>query len=386
MIKAEMTELKKLLTQKNCHITRICGCYVDGDKNKKAQFAHSFLSLPEEETFKYFELLRKPLSGTPGKNTIDLAFLPDAEKEDGQQAFLLKLLDSGLKDDALVEEFFDRIISSYEFVGNYLILVVHDVYDVPGKSKDGMVMDDASDDVYSYLLTSICPVKLSDPGLSFDPITGEFHNRNRDWVVDMPLHGFLFPAFNDRCTDIHNMLYYSKDAEALGDDFIDLMLGCERPMTAGSQKETFQALVEETLGDGCEFTAVKNIHEKMSELIAEHSEEPTPLILDRAEVKSLFASSGVANDRMADFDRHYDVSVGTAGADPSLRISNVYNTRSFDVKTPDVVVKVKPDRTDLIEQGVSGGRPCLMIALSGEVEVNGISVHPGAINEENDNE
>ncbi len=371
MIKAELSELKKLMTQKNCSITRICGCYVDGDKNKKATFSRSFLALPEEEMFKYFEILRKSLSGTMGKNCLDLAFTPEAEQEGGAQEFLLRLRKSGLKDEALLEEYYNRIISSFEYVGNYLILVVHDVYDVPGRATDGAEMEDASDNVYEYLLTALCPVNLSEPGLSYDPVTNEFHNRNRDWIVEMPFVGYLFPAFNDRAADIHNLLYYSKDAENLNDSLIELLLNCTEPMTAGGQKETFQSLVEETLGETCGFEEVKNIHEKMGEMIEEHKEEAQPLVLDRHEVKTLFASSGVANEKMAEFDSHYEHS---AGQDTPLRMTNLYNTRSFDVKMPDVVIKVKPDRTDLIDEKVIDGRPCVVVQLNGDVEVNGISL------------
>ncbi len=313
--------------------------------------------------FKYFEILRKALSGTPGKNAVDMAFLPESEEEGGSQDFLLKLRASGLKDEGLVDEFFNRIISTYNYVGNYLILVVHDAYDVPGKSTDGEEMVDASDEVYDYLLTVICPVNLSDPGLSYDPVTNEFHNRNRDWIVELPMNGFLFPAFTDRTTDIHNILYYSKDAENLGDEFIEMMLGCTHALTAGGQKETFQALVEETLGETCQFEAVKNIHEKMGELIEEHREELTPLMLDRGELKGLFASSGVDNAHMAEFEQHYEAAAGDSAP---LMVSNVYNPRSFDIKTPDVVIKVKPDRTDLSDERTVDGRPCLVVELGGE--------------------
>lgn len=34
MTKQEISEIKKLFTPKNCSITRICGCYVDGEKIK----------------------------------------------------------------------------------------------------------------------------------------------------------------------------------------------------------------------------------------------------------------------------------------------------------------------------------------------------------------
>ena len=375
MIKQEVSEIKKLFTQKNCSITRICGCYVDGEKNKKTQFKQAFLSLPEEEMFKYFEILRKSLSGTMGKNMLNLEFPLRSEEEGGTQEFLLRLRNSRLKDDSLLEEFYDRIIESYEYVGNYLILVVHDAYDVPGRSTDGIDMEDASDEVYEYLLTCICPVNLSKPGLSYNAEENSFHNRIRDWIVELPETGFLFPAFNDRSTDLHSTLYYSKNAEELKEGFVDGLLGCPLPLSAGGQKETFQALIEETLGETCELEVVKNIHEKLTEMVEEHKEELQPLVLDKNEVKTLFASSGVSSDKMEEFDRHFDE---TAGEDTSLLVSNVLNTRSFEVKTPDVVIKVKPERTDLIETRTINGRKCLVIELDGNVEVNGVNVRAGS--------
>jgi len=371
MTKQEISEIKKLLTQRNCSITRICGCYVDGEKNKKTELKQAFLALPEEEMFKYFEILRKTLSGTLGKNLLTLEFPLASEEEGGTQEFLLRLRDSKLKDDALLEEFYDKIISAYEYVGNYLILLVHDVYDVPGKASDGLEMEDASDEVYEYILACICPVELSKPGLSYNAVENTFQNRIRDWVVSLPETGFLFPAFNDRCSDIHSTLYYTKDAEELKDSFVDQLLGCPLPLTAGSQKETFQALIEETLGETCDIEIVKNIHDTLTEMVEEHKEEPAPLVLDKNEVKTILASSGVANEKLEQFDRCYDE---TAGEQTSLLAGNVMNARTFEIKTPDVIVKVSPDRTDLIETRNINGRDCLVIALDGNVVVNGINV------------
>ncbi len=384
MNKQEISEIKKLLTQKNCSITRICGCYVDGEKNKKTELKQAFLALPEEEMFKYFEILRKTLSGTLGKNLLTLEFPLKTEEAGGTQEFLLRLRDSKLKDETLLEEFYDKIIETYEFVGNYLILVVHDVYDVPGRTKDGIDMDDASDEVYEYILTCICPVNLSKPGLSYNAEENTFQNRIRDWVVGLPETGFLFPAFNDRCVDLHSTLYYSKDSEELKESFVEQLLGCPLPLSAGGQKETFQALIEETLGETCDIEVVKNIHDKLNEMVEEHKDEPAPLILDKNEVKTLFASSGVSNEKMEEFDKHYDE---TAGEDTSLVVSNVVNTRTFEVKTPDIVIKVKPERTDLIETRTINGRECLVIELGGSVEVNGITVRSSRSEpEENDEE
>ncbi len=409
MTKRDISELKKLLTPKNCSITRICGCYVDGEKNKKTRIQQAFLALPEEDMFKYFELLRKILSGSLGKNLMTLEFplalelsginaaaggsplvsAEDAlpEEQSGEEApgenpdswnaheFLLHLRDSKLKDDLLLEAYYDRIIENYEYVGNYLILLVHDAYDVPGKTTDGIEMEDASDEVYEYILSCICPVELSKPGLSYDAEDNTFRNRDRDWVVSMPETGFLFPAFNDRSTDIHSMLYYSKKSEERKDGFVEQLFGCPLPLSADTQKETFQALIEESLGEDCDIETVKSIHERLSELAQEHKEEPEPLALDKNEVKTILADSGVANEKLFEFDRHYDE---TAGENTSLLMNNVMNTKSFEVKMPDVVIKVNPERTDLIETRSIDGRECLVIPLDGSVSVNGISVRTTA--------
>lgn len=374
MIKQEINELKRLYTPSNCSITRICGCYVDGEKNKKTEFKEAFLSLPEEEIFKYFELLRKTLSGSLGKNLLNLDFPLASEQEGGTQAALLALRDSKLKDDALIEEFYDRVINTYEYVGNYLILLIHDAYDVPGKTTDGLTMDDASDTVFEYIMCCICPVNLSKPGLSYDSINNEFHNRIRDWVVEMPETGFLFPSFNDRATDIHSTLFYSKNPEEAHSEFVENILGCTLPLSAGTQKEAFQALIEETLGDEVEYEVVKNIHENLTEMIEEHKEIPEPLTLDKHQVKSLFEKSGVKEEKLTDFDKLYDAA---AGEDTSLFVNNVANVRTFEVKTPDVVIKVNPERADLVNTLQIDGKRCLVIEINDHVEVNGITIHQG---------
>lgn len=379
MIKTEINEIKKLFTQSKCSITRICGCYVDGEKNKKTELKEAFLALPEEDIFKYFEIFRKTLSGSLGKNLFNMEFPLATESEGGTQEFLLKLRNSKLKDDALLENFYDKVIESYDYPGNYLILLIHDVYDIPGKTTDGIMMEDASDEVYEYLLCSICPVNLSKPGLSYNSETNTFQNRIRDWIVDMPETGFLFPAFNDRGSDIHSTLFYSKDAGDLHDTLVEHVLGCVLPLTASSQKETFQVLIEETLGEDCEYEVVKNIHEKLNEMVEEHKDVPEPLSLNKNEVKSLLADSGVEEKKLDYFDQCYDA---TAGEKTSLMVSNVFNAKAFEVKTPDVSIKVNPERLDLVETKTINGRPCLVIEINDQVEVNGIPVRSSMGEEE----
>lgn len=371
MNKKEILEIRKQFTPANCAITCICGCYVDHEKTKKMESKEAFLSLPEEEAFKYFDIFKKTLSGTVGKNILNLEFPLDEEVQGGTQEFLLKLRNSRLEDDMLLEEFYDKVIATYEYAENYYIILIHAMYDIPGKSSDGMEMFDASDEVYEYLLMSICPVSLSKAGLSYNAEDNRIQDRIRDWIVDVPSKGFLFPAFNDRGTDLHSVLYYTKKSEDLQPELISQLLGAKMPMSADTQREIFQMIIENTLGEDGDYETVRNIHGTLNELIEEHKEEPEPLSLDKTEVKKIFEKSGVDGEKMENFDHNFETN---AGEKSSLLASNIAETKKFNIETPDVVIKVNPERADLVETRIIDGRQCLVIPVDDHIEVNGINV------------
>ena len=372
MNKKEVAEIRRQYVPERCTISRICGCYVDAEKNIKTTMKEAFLSLPEDDAFKYFTIFKKTLSGTVGRNLVNLDLPLEEEHEGGHQEFLLKLRNSKLKDDALVEEFYNRIIDTFPFGENYYIILIHVAYDVPGKATDGTEMYDASDNVFEYLLCSLCPVHLSKPGLGYNEAKNCIENRIQDWIVDQPMKGFLFPALNDRYTDIHSMLYYTKNATDLQEDFLKNMFGCTRiPLDADSQKETFNCLIADTLGTDCDYSVVKNIHEILNEKIEEFKDSPEPLELGKQDVRRLFEDSGVPDSRMEDFDQCYDEEVGEQ---TTFLATNIASSRKFNIETPDVVVKVNPEAADLVETRIIDGRQCLVIAINEHVEVNGISI------------
>ena len=371
MNKKKVLEIRKQFTPANCAITRIAGCYVDHEKNKKMESKSAFLSLPEEEAFKYFDIFKKTLSGTMGKNMLNMEFPIDQEMPGGTQEFLMKLKASKLEDDMLLEEFYDKVIATYEYAENYYIILIHAMYDVPGRSSDNMEMFDASDEVYEYLVCSICPVSLSKAGLSYNAESNCIQDRIRDWVVDMPDKGFLFPAFNDRSTDIHGVLYYTKKSEDLQPELIEQLLGARMPMSANTQKETFQMLIEDTLGEDGDYETIRNIHDTLNDMIEEHKEEQEPLQLDKTDVRKVFEKSGVSSEKMECFDQNYEE---TAGEKTSLLATNITETKKFQIETPDIVIKVNPERADLIETRVIDGRQCLVIAVDDHIEVNGVNV------------
>lgn len=372
MNKKEIAEIKRLFHPDRTPITRVCGCYVDGEKNKKTKLKEAFLSLPEEEMFKYFEIFKKTLSGTIGRNLLDMEFPLTQEAGGGSQEYLMKLKSSQLKDDELLDEFYDKVIETFLYPENYYIVLIHGAYDIPKKASDGIEMFDASDDVYEFLLCSICPVKLTKPGLCYNEDTNTIEQRTRDWFVEVPMTGFLFPAFTDRNTDIHSILYYSKNPEELNEDFARLLLGCELPLTATSQRETFNSLVSETLQGECTYETVKTIHTTLNELIDEHKDDPEPVALDKNDVKRLLSENGATEETLEHFDEDFEQAGGDSQT--ALYVSNVVNRRKFEIKTPSITIQVKPECADLIETRILEGRPYFVIPADDSVEVNGIPV------------
>ncbi|MDD6213424.1 MAG: DUF4317 domain-containing protein [Clostridiales bacterium] len=379
MNKKEILEIRRQFKESKSTISRICCCYVNHEKEKIMESSGMFLTLPEEELFKYFDIFRRTLSGTLGKNMLNMEFPREQEAPGGTQHFLMQLRESRLEDETLVSEFFDQVISSYSYPENYLILLIYAAYDVPGKSTDSLEMFDASDTVYSHILCSICPVNLTKPGLCYNADSNALQNRIRDWVVDNPMNGFLFPAFNDRNTDIHGVLYYTAKPEELQDDFIEKILGSVTPLSAGTQKETFHELVETALGENCDYEVLKTIHENLNEMVENNKENPDPLELSQPDVRRLLETSGVPEENLTNFDEHFR---RAAGENTSLLASNISEPRKFQIESSGITIKAAPEYIDLIETRIIDGRPCLVIAVDDHVELNGVMVRTLSMSEQ----
>ena len=371
MNKKETLEIRKLFTQESSCLSRICGCYVDFNKEKVCSFQDAFLSLPKDEALKYYDLFKSTLSGTIGKQLLNMEFPTNQEFQGGTQEFLLQLRNSELKDDALNQAFYDKVIQAFDYAENYYIILIYGAYDVPGRSTYGAEMYDASEEVYPFLLCSICPVNRSKGGLSYLSESNCIGERVRDWIVEAPMKGFLFPAFNDRSADIHNVLYYTKNPEDSHPELIEQVLGSVTPMSPVNQKETFQSILMNTLGEDADYEVVSNIHENLNEMIAETKNNPDPLTLSKHEVKNLLEISGVPSQELQDFDHTYEE---IAGPKTALIASNLTNTKKLSIETPDIIIKVNSDRTDLIQTQYINGRQCFVITVDDHVEINGMSV------------
>ena len=376
MNEKEIGELRRRQRRDRSNITAIYGCYVNDNKEIITQFRQSTGIMPENESDKYFALLRRVFSGGIGKNLIDITFKTSQVASSPEHALLMELRKSALKDEEKLQELYQKIIDNIQLEGSYVILLGCDSYDVPFKSKDDAMQKDASEENFTYLVCAICPVKQTKANLHYVPEEKLFHDGAIQNLVSAPALGFLFPAFDNRSTNIYNALFYTRDIKAGQDQLIEALFNTPVPKPAAEQKKSFEALLSTCLGEECSLDVVQTVHDQLSQRIELHKESkvPEPLLITKEDVKEVLASCGVSEEHMAKFSVDYDEAFGF---EAELHPKNIIDNKHFEVKTPDVVIKVDPTRADLVETRIIGGVKYILICADENVEVNGVNIHIG---------
>lgn len=407
MTNKDVLELKRRYKKSDCTFTKMCGCYVNSEKEIILNLDETFLNLEEEDFFKYLEIAKKTLSGTIGNNLLELEFPLEEEKAGGKQQFLMGLRESKLKNSALLESFYQMVIENYDYTGNYLILVFHDAYDVMKKTSDNLKLDE-SEEVYEYLLCAICPVTLTKPGLGYLEAENRIGSRYRDWVVSVPESGFVFPAFTDRSTDIHSVMFYTKDAKEPHIEMIEGALGCPPKRTATQQKNTFQAIISNAISDEDERTrTIMEIQESLSQMIDEPAATSEslqePVLLDCRAVQEILTEtelpeeittkiSSAYEENFADMPPVVDHLIDSKILAESAKVrkekalieqvqklqeklNEVTNETIGQDEKFDVILRVKPQKVDQITSQVINGKKSLIIPMDEDeqITVNGVT-------------
>lgn len=374
MNEKEIAELRRRFRQDKSSITHVRGCYVNENREIISEFDQSLTLSRQEDAEKILAVLRKTLSGAVGRNLLDIEFDTRQVVEGDEHRLLMALRDSRLADQESVHALFRRVIASLDLAGNYLILLAYDAYDVPYRSKDGQRQDDASDQVFTYILCAVCPVKLTKDALSYYIQENQFRSVEADWVVAAPEVGFLFPAFDDRATNLYNALYYTRDISQSHPDFVDALFKSQVPMPAAVQKETFQSILGDTLEEECRYEVVQAVHDELCGMIAAHKEskEEDPLVISKVTVKQVLHECGVSPDHVERFEEQYDRQFGP---EADLPPRNIVDEKQLEVKTPDVTIRVSLERSDLVETRIIDGRRYILIRAEEGVEVNGVQIH-----------
>ena len=374
MNQKEIGEIRRRVRRDRSNMTAIYGCYVNSQKEIITEFKQSTGIMPENEAEKYFGTMKRILSGGIGRNLIDITFQTAQVANSSEHKLLMDLRSTALQDSALRQTFYQKVIEAVNLDDAYVILLGFDSYDVPFKSKDDEVQADASSEVYNYLLCAVCPVKLAKPVLRYIAEEKVFHDGGADNVIAAPEFGFLFPAFDNRSTNIYNALYYTRSPKESHQSFVDAIFNVPIPKPAEEQKKSFEALLSVSLEEECSLDVVQTVHDHIRQCIELHKESrmPEPLLINKEQVKEALKECGVTEKNVAKFSVTYD---DVFGYEAELHPKNIINANRFEINTPDVSIKVNPEKADLIETRVIGGVKYLLICADENVEVNGVNIH-----------
>ena len=379
MNQKEIREIKKRLNPEKDSISRIYGCYVNAAREIVTTLDLSGGLMEQEEAELYFKLLKKSLSGTIGKNLLDIEFTTSQVENSDEHRLLQALRTSHLRDEGLRDALYRRIIESLNFGDDsYVILLASDSYDVPFKGSDDEIFDEGASDIFDYILCCVCPVKDAKSALRYFAEEHNFRSSSTGHVLGAPELGFLFPAFDDRSANIYNALYYSHALSDVHEDFIAGIFNAQRvPMSAGEQKNTFSDALCESLGDDCNLEVIKAVHREFRECLQLHKEsnDPEAPEIEIEDVDDILKNSGVPEEKVKAFNEACRQKFGEAS---SLNPTNVMETKKFEMTTPEVKITIDPEYTDLIETKLIDGRTCLVIPANGDITVNGIEITASA--------
>ncbi len=379
MIDKELSEIKKTLSVKKAAATSVKGCYINAEGRIITTFERSFGLIEEAEIEKYLAIFKRTLSGGLQKNLIDIAFSPEQVSEGEEYKLLNTLKKSSLEDGEALSTFYEKIASTVKSKDNYAVLLLFNSYDVPFKGRNDALAADIHEDgglgeVYSYILCALCPVKAGKSALCYDPIEKTFTNSRGEGTVCAPTLGFLFPAFDGRQTNIHNALFYTRSTEELSEEFLSAIFGkTPLPMPAAEQFRSFRTVLAETLEEECSLHMAKEVRRKICERMEEHkdSRDPEPLALSKKEVRDMLLDCGVADEKMENFSKNYNDSFGPAA---DLTPKNIVDPKHFELRTPEVLIKVSPGHDELIDTKIIDGVKYILVRADGDVEFNGLSV------------
>jgi hypothetical protein len=377
-------ELKELRAQikpdsKSMMITKIVTAYVtlnNAVPTIKTFQIHDFEELQDSEKDLYCAMLRKALSGKMGKNLLEMDFA--ATSEDGQsgpQKVLYALNECQLGNEHMVQNFIEQFVSVASYISGYMITLASCTYQVPVKDKNDEILEEASGSTHRFLLGCINDVALTDIGLFYNPQTEGVEKK-----IDTDLHvlpnvkdGFMYPVFTDRYTDVSHVLYYTKTPKKPNDIFIEQILGATTPVPCDEEKDNFMSLVAEVAQEEASLDVLSHLYGSVRDVVndaAKEEGEGEMVTLSKAEVKTLFSSSGISDAKMTQFSAAYDKNVGQQ----PLKAINIMDTEKLSVKVPDITVTVRGDAAYKVKTRMIDGRQYLTIALDDGLQVNGMDV------------
>ena len=376
MNKNDISRLKRRLSPDGRNPIVLKGWYVNSKKAVVSEFSRSFMSLSQLESEQYTQIFKRTLSGDIGRNLTLAKFPLDEVMEGATHRRLMQLVSSDLTDEEALNGFIHGLIESTKLEGNNLILLMHDTYDTDYSASardEGEIDETLPSNIFRYVMCAVCPVKQGKSQLSYDERENDFVARETGWAVTAPVMGFLFPCFEEMCANISQALFYARDAGEDHSDFLTSVLAVETVQAPLESKEAFKAVLMDALEEECSLDVVQSVNEQLMDRLEEEKKDKTsePGRIGGEELARLLTASGVSDDKAEVFREKFNREFGE-GAD--LPLAGITDDKQFELKTPDVLVKVSPRQAAQIETRVIDGVKYILIPADEGVTVNGISI------------
>lgn len=372
MNKKEAMELKRSIKSEDFVIDTLVTAFVRHDENGKP-FLYSFnrqgySQIEEEERFKYVEFCKNVLTGKFEKNLLNVELdSSDMSKQDQ----LLNLRDNALENDEQDKTFILNMAENYEVKEHLFVMLISAKYEVPKKATDGAVLEDETD-TYSYILCSINPIKLEKAGICYSEAQKRFIDLPQKLVVDKPLNGFLYPAFNDRAADVNSLVFFTKKADNIHNELIKMLTGNIVPLSAEEQKDIFEDIIMKVSGEDVSYETMESIYTEVAEKIETRKMTDSPTDIGKEEIKDILRSCGVEEKHLS-IDEAYDSRITEEG--DVFNLENLVADNKFDIGVgSDVTIKVAPGKSHLVEKRRVDGAECFVIPITGKIELNGTEV------------
>ena len=368
----DISQIRRRMRPDKNNIGHIRGCYVNQNNLIISEFDQMLGLISNDEAEEILSILRRTLSGTLGRNLINLSFTNQQVLEGEEHKILSTLRNSSLSDNDTVKAFFEKIAENLNMEGNYFILLANDKYDIFSYNADGEKNE--SPEQFSYIVCAICPIKAAKPTLGYNISENKFKNILRDSIVSSPEMGFMFPAFESNGANIYNTLFYTRDVSNIHEEFINSVFKTDIPKSATEQTESIADILNGTVSENCSLEFIQSVQSQLLEITLDHknNKEEEPLLLSSKDMGALLRSGGISEECINEFTEKFEDSFGDNG---SISPSNVMDIKKFEVKTPEVTVKVSPECSHCIETRVIDGTKYLLIRADGDIEVNGIPIN-----------
>jgi hypothetical protein len=384
MIKKDLADMRKHMKLESTMLQfgEIYNIYL---KKDNLEIIHKevkhFNSLDEETQELYIKNFKKLLSGAMDTKLFQLDF-KEIEIENHSQKLLSSALENKSKEEELLylDELVNKLAANYKYENDIVITFIRGQY-WKGAKKRSIEADEAMDDnvfAFNFFIGSINKIEYPKKALQFDYINREFRtNSALDALVNLnsPLDGFMFPCFNNNCTDVNHIMYYSGRTNEVNMDFIEEVLNCSLKITAAEEKSSFNSIIREVVGDAINPETMQTIYEKIASKAEEVEEGEVPVVTMK-DIQNVLEYSGVEEKDIEKLEKVYEETIGSTSFD--FKVDNILpdlNSKSVKIESETANISIAPSALGKIKQvRDKHGRKCLLIELDEDIEINGIKI------------